>query len=69
MYALLSVPVRIFRLLVELVSNFVYGLLYESDRETKIPAVRDVVLLDPGIDLMNRHFGQKVFGQNFHPKN
>ena len=49
MNALITVPLRLFRLLIDFVTDLIYGWIYEGDRTAgpKVPPVRDVLLLDP----------------------
>ena len=49
----LIVPLRILRLILDLVSDWVYGLIYELN-QVRIPPVSDVVLLDSAVVLADK---------------
>ena len=54
MYSWLVVPVRIFRIWIDLITDLIYGWIYEGDRSVKLPPIQDVVLLDPATVLAQK---------------
>ena len=56
MSALIAVPLRIFRLLVDFLTDLIYGWIFEGDRTNgpKVPPVSDVLLLNPAHDLAEK---------------
>ena len=60
MYSWLVVPVRIFRIIIDLLTNLIYGWIYEGERATQLPPIKDVVLLDPATVLAEKIRTQKI---------
>ncbi len=63
MYSWLIVPVRIFRIIIDLLTNVIYGLIYEGDRSNGsrvLPPIRDVILLDPATILAEKIRTRKI---------
>jgi fatty acid amide hydrolase 2 len=60
MYSWLVVPVRILRILIDFLTNLIYGWIYEGDRVTRLPPIQDVVLLDPATVLADKIRTQKI---------
>ena len=50
----LIVPLRIIRLILDLLSDWIYGILYEGSSTNRIPPVSDVVLLDSAVALADK---------------
>jgi hypothetical protein len=66
MFSWLIVPLRIFRLLVDYLTDLVYGWIYEGDRThgPQIPPIRDVILLDPATVLAEKIRTKKIKVRN-----
>ena len=62
MFSWLIVPLRIFRLLIDWLTDLVYGWIYESDRTNgpRIPPISDVILLDPATVLAEKIRSKKI---------
>ena len=62
MNALISVPLRIFRLLIDFLTDLIYGWIYEGDRTSgpQVPPISDVLLLDPANVLAEKIRTKKV---------
>lgn len=50
----LIVPLRILRLLLDWISDWVYGLIYDGSKADRIPPLSDVVLLDSAVTLADK---------------
>lgn len=62
MYAWLVVPLKIFRILIDIVTDLIYGWFYDGDRTNgpKVPPISDVILLDPANVLAEKIRTRKI---------
>ncbi len=63
LYSWLVVPLRIFRIVIDFLTNVLYGWIYEGDRSNGsriLPPIRDVILLDPANVLAEKIRTRKI---------
>ena len=58
---LLLIPLRLFRLALDLVTDLIYAAIYDaSGRDNRIPPIEDVILLDSATALAEKIRNKKV---------